>query len=164
MHLAPIISQLSCKWCQGIRGLYTKNDINHKFGLILISVMVCGLRDSLVDQGRDMKGLHLTFLHHFKVNSHSKCPYFLLLYHCIVGNPCPCCESDQAFLFPSCILSPPPPPLWWITVESKRQSSRMQRWGRGLPQELCPGLYILNEIKQERCKDREKSFQYGWSV
>ena len=131
MHLAPIISQLSCKWCQGIRGLYTKNDINHKFGLILISVMVCGLRDSLVDQGRDMKGSHLTFLHHFKVNSHSKCPYFLLLYHCIVRNPCRCCESDQAFLFPSCILSPPPP-LWWITVESKRQSSRMQRWGRGL--------------------------------
>ena len=133
MHLAPIISQLSCKWCQGIRGLYTKNDINHKFGLILISVMVCGLCDSLVDQGRDMKGSHLTFLHHFKVNSHSKCPYFLLLHHCIVGNPCRCCESDQAFLFPSCILHPVlPPPLWWITVESKRQSSRVQRWGRGL--------------------------------
>lgn len=107
--LVPIISQLSCKWCQGIRGLYTKNDINHKFGLILISVMVCGLCDSLVDQGRDMKGSHLTFLHHFKVNSHSKCPYFLLLYHCIVGNPCRCCESDQAFLFPSCILSSPLP-------------------------------------------------------
>ena len=42
--------------------------------------MVCGLRDSLVDQGRDMKGSHLTFLHHFKVNSHSKCPYFLISY------------------------------------------------------------------------------------
>ena len=29
--LAPIISQLSCKWCHGIRRLCTKNDINHKF-------------------------------------------------------------------------------------------------------------------------------------
>ena len=31
MYLAPIISQLSCKWCHGSRWLCTKNDINHKF-------------------------------------------------------------------------------------------------------------------------------------
>ena len=163
MHLAPIISQLSCKWCQGIRGLYTKYDINHKFGLMLISVMVCGLRDSLVDQGRDMKGSHLTFLHHFKVNSHSRCPYFLLLYHCIVGNPCRCCESDQAFLFPSCILSPPSPMMDYSRIkETKLKNAKVGK--RVEPYELCSGLYILNEIKQERCKDREKSFQYGCSV
>ena len=146
MHLAPIISQLSCKWCQGIRGLYTKYDINHKFGLMLISVMVCGLRDSLVDQGRDMKGSHLTFLHHFKVNSHSRCPYFLLLYHCIVGNPCRCCESDQAFLFPSCILSPPSPMMDYSRIkETKLKNAKVGK--RVEPYELCSGLYILNEIK-----------------
>ena len=31
---------LSCKWCHGIRGLCTKNDINQKFWAHLMSVMI----------------------------------------------------------------------------------------------------------------------------
>ena len=38
MYLVPIISQLSCKWCNGIRWLCTKNDMHHKFWANLISV------------------------------------------------------------------------------------------------------------------------------
>ena len=40
----------SCKWCHGIKGLCTKNDTTRTFGLIhLRSVMVCGIRKTLVD-------------------------------------------------------------------------------------------------------------------
>ena len=42
--LVPIISQLSCKWCHAQRMAKTIT-----FGLILTSVMVCSLREGLVD-------------------------------------------------------------------------------------------------------------------
>ena len=50
------------KWCHWIRGLYTKNDIIQKFWVHLISIMVCGLRKSLLDWGWDLSGCErLTF-------------------------------------------------------------------------------------------------------
>ena len=48
--LACIACLCSRKWCHAcITGLCTKNDISHKFWAHLISVMVCGLRKSLVN-------------------------------------------------------------------------------------------------------------------
>ena len=50
------------KWCHWIRGLYTKNDIIQKFWVHLISIMVCGLCESLLDWGWDLSGCErLTF-------------------------------------------------------------------------------------------------------
>ena len=50
------------KWCHWIRGQYTKNDIIQKFWVHLISIMVCGLRESLLDWGWDLSGCErLTF-------------------------------------------------------------------------------------------------------
>ena len=47
--------------------------------------MVCGLRDSLVDQGRDMKGSHLTFCIILKLihtqNVHTS--YFSIIVLCV---------------------------------------------------------------------------------
>ena len=39
----------SCKWSHGIRGLYTKNRKKLYFLGSIISLMVCGLRESLVE-------------------------------------------------------------------------------------------------------------------
>ena len=90
MYFAPIISKLSCKWCHRIRGLCKKNDINHKFGLILTSVTVCSLSENLVDWGRDlssMKGSHLNFCIIMKnfLLIHSVCT-FLMCIHLIISN------------------------------------------------------------------------------
>ena len=39
-----------------IKRLCTKNDINQKFWAHLLSVMVCGLRVGLINEGRDLSG------------------------------------------------------------------------------------------------------------
>ena len=43
-QIAALGYVLSCKWCHR-----SKNDISQKFWAHLVSVMVCGLRESLVD-------------------------------------------------------------------------------------------------------------------
>ena len=58
----------SCKWCHGIRGLCTKNDINQKFWAQLISVMIVAFArasSSEVEIYRDKKGSLLLLLHNF---------------------------------------------------------------------------------------------------
>ena len=67
MYLTPV-SQPSCKCCHGIRGLCTKNNINHKFwanfdkcyGMASVRALLIK-----VEIYWDMKGSHLTFLYNF---------------------------------------------------------------------------------------------------
>ena len=74
MYLTPIISQhLGIVW-----GLCTKNDITQKFWAQLISVMVCSLHKSPVNEGQDLSGCErftFNFLYHFKVRTYFFCSF-----------------------------------------------------------------------------------------
>ena len=63
---------LSCKWCHGIRGLCTKNDINQKFWAHLMSVMIVAYArasSNEVEIYLNKLGLCLFSLHNFKVKT-----------------------------------------------------------------------------------------------